>query len=62
MPRKKKLSEEERMQIFRDVMRTIGRKGGQAKGPSKARDPEKMREAQRKSVEARKRKRETGED
>lgn len=62
MPRKKKLSEEEKMEIFREVMRTIGKKGGEVTGPSKARDPEKMRAAQRKSVEARKRKREAGED
>jgi hypothetical protein len=62
MPRKKELSEEEKMQVFRDMMRKIGKKGGEKKGPTKARDPEKMREAQRKSVEARKRKREAGED
>ncbi len=62
MPRKKKLSEEEKMEIFREVMRTIGKKGGEVTGPSKARDSEKMRAAQRKSVEARKRKREAGED
>ena len=34
----------------------IGRKGGQVKGPTKARDPDKMREAQKRSVEARKEK------
>jgi general stress protein YciG len=34
----------------------IGKKGGQVKGPSKARDPDKMREAQKRSVESRKNK------
>ena len=38
----------------------IGRKGGQVKGPSKARDPDKMREAQKRSVEARKEKKNNG--
>jgi|GEM_PF-7067135 len=53
---KKKLSLEQKKEIFRQMMVEIGRKGGQVKGPSKARDPEKMREAQKKSIEARRRK------
>ena len=31
----------------RDFLAAAGRKGGQATGPSKARDPDKMREAQK---------------
>lgn len=38
----------------------IGQKGGQVKGPTKARDPDKMREAQKRSVEARKEKKNSG--
>jgi general stress protein YciG len=60
MPRKKQLTEEEKMEIFRQIMRKIGKKGGKVKGPSKARDPDKMREAQKKSVEARRRKKQGG--
>lgn len=48
--------------IISSYLKEIGRKGGQAKGPSKARDPDKMREAQKKSVESRKKKREAEED
>lgn len=60
MPSKKPLTEKEKMQIFREVMREIGKKGGKVKGPSKARDPDKMREAQKKSVESRRRKKQGG--
>jgi general stress protein YciG len=38
----------------------IGKKGGEVKGPTKARDPDKMRQAQKKSVEARRKNKEDG--